>query len=238
MKITGKYTFDASQQEVWDVLTDPQAFAQVVPGVERFEQVGEDEWASTLNVGLAAVKGTYQGKVSMKEKNPISSYKLHLEGKGTPGFINGEGILELSENPDGTTLLSYHGEAQIGGMIASVGQRLVDGAAKSMIRQAFDGFSNEIQARKIHKQMHEVAQIHASQAAVALENQGASTQPEGQFGTTAYQNPIAPPPHLPTLDEIRAQVKGPAVLQYVLAGAGAVLGVMLIFLLVRRLLQR
>ncbi|MBI3942081.1 MAG: carbon monoxide dehydrogenase subunit G [Chloroflexi bacterium] len=245
MKISGKYTFEASQQEVWDVLTDPDAFAQVMPGVEKFEPVGEDEWASTLNVGLAAVKGTYEGKVSMKDKNPPSSYKLHIEGKGTPGFVNGEGTLELAENPDGTTQLSYHGEAQIGGTIASVGQRLLDSAAKSMIRQAFDGFAQEIQARKIHKQVQEAAQAHAAQAMAAPENQMASSQVEGQSAqaekqssAATYQNPIAPPPHIPTLEEIRAQVKGPPVWQYALAGAGVALGLVLFFLLLRRLLRR
>ena len=138
MKINGTQTFPAPRQKVWEFLTDPQRIAKCMPGCEKLEAVGENEYSSQINVGLAAVKGVYTGKVKLDEMQPPSHYKMLIDGKGKQGFIKGTGRLDLEEQ-NGQTLLNYSGDIQVGGPLASVGQRMIDGAAKMMIGQFFHG---------------------------------------------------------------------------------------------------
>jgi uncharacterized protein len=145
MKLTGTQTFPAPRQKVWAFLTDPQCLAKCMPGCEKLETVGEHEYSGVINVGLAAVKGVYNGKVKLGEIQPPTHYKMTLDGKGKQGFIKGSGTIDLTEQ-NGQTVLSYSGDVQIGGPLASVGQRMVDGAAKMMIGQFFTAMEAEIKA--------------------------------------------------------------------------------------------
>ena len=145
MKISGTQTFPAPRQKVWEFLIDPQRIAKCLPGCEKMEAVGENEYNSQINVGLAAVKGVYTGKIKLDEMQPPSHYKMLIDGKGKQGFIKGSGMLDL-EDQNGQTLLKYTGDIQVGGPLASVGQRMIDGAAKMMIGQFFTAMEAEIQA--------------------------------------------------------------------------------------------
>ena len=145
MKISGTQTFPAPRQKVWEFLIDPQRIAKCLPGCEKMEAVGENEYNSQINVGLAAVKGVYTGKIKLDEMQPPSHYKMLIDGKGKQGFIKGSGMLDL-EDLSGQTLLKYTGDIQVGGPLASVGQRMIDGAAKMMIGQFFTAMEAEIQA--------------------------------------------------------------------------------------------
>ena len=145
MKLNGTQTFPASRQKVWEFLTDPNRLARCMPGCEKLEATGENEFSGVINVGLAAVKGVYNGKVKLDEMQPPAHYKMLLDGKGKQGFIKGMGTLDLEEQ-NGQTLLKYAGDVQIGGPLASVGQRMVDGAAKMMIGQFFTAMEAEIKA--------------------------------------------------------------------------------------------
>jgi len=145
MKLNGTRTIPASQQKVWNFLIDPNQLAKCMPGCESLEEIGEHEYSGVIKVGVAAVKGVYNGKVKMEEIQPPFHYKLNLDGKGKQGFLKGSGTVDLVEQ-DGQTLLTYHGDVQIGGLLASVGQRMVDGVAKMMIGQFFTAMEAEIQA--------------------------------------------------------------------------------------------
>jgi len=145
MKLTGTQTFPAPRQKVWDFLTDPQCLAKCMPGCEKLETVGENEYSGVINIGLAAVKGVYNGKVKLDEIQPPAHYKMLLDGKGKQGFIKGSGTIDLEEQ-NGRTLLTYAGDVQIGGPLASVGQRMIDGAAKMMLGQFFTAMEAEIKA--------------------------------------------------------------------------------------------
>ena len=145
MKLTGTQTFPAPRQKVWAFLIDPQCLAKCMPGCEKLETVGENEYGGIINVGLAAVKGVYNGKVKLDEIQPPTHYKMILDGKGKQGFIKGSGTIDLTEKND-QTVLSYSGDVQIGGPLASVGQRMIDGAAKMMIGQFFTAMEAEIKA--------------------------------------------------------------------------------------------
>jgi len=145
MKLTGTETFSAPRQKVWEFLIDPSRLSKCLPGCEKFEVAGEHEYSAQLNVGLAAVKGVYNGKVKLDELRPPSHYKMLIDGKGKQGFIKGSGTLDLADQ-DGQTIVTYSGDIQVGGPLASVGQRMIDGAAKMMIGQFFTAMEAEIQA--------------------------------------------------------------------------------------------
>ena len=136
MKIDGSYTFNAPRDRVWQVLLDPKIIAQCMPGCESMKEIGPDQYEATMKVGIASVKGTYKGKVSIKDKQPPAHYVLSGEGSGGPGFMQGDVSIDLGEK-DGQTLLKYSTDAKVGGLIASVGQRMLNGAAKMMVDQFF-----------------------------------------------------------------------------------------------------
>jgi carbon monoxide dehydrogenase subunit G len=109
------------------------------------EATGPDQYRVTLTVGIAAVKGKYTGSVTLSEKEPPQRFKMQVEGKGTGGFVQGTGLLELSEDPQGTKV-AYQGDVQVGGPVASIGQRLLDGAAKMMVGQFFTAVNTQLAA--------------------------------------------------------------------------------------------
>ncbi|MCX7860417.1 MAG: SRPBCC domain-containing protein [Chloroflexus sp.] len=147
MKIAGNYTFSASRDEVWAALNDPEVLARTIPGCQRLEQVGENEYESTLKIGLQAVRGVYSGRVKIDNIRAPESYEIHVDGRGSNGFLKGSGSILLREE-NGQTILDYGGEAHVGGTIASVGQRLLDGAAKTLISQSLKALAAQIEARR------------------------------------------------------------------------------------------
>ena len=145
MKFEGTYKFHAPRDRVWQVLLDPTIIAQCMPGCESMNEVAPDRYEAVMKVGVASVKGTYKGKVAIKDKQPPSHYVLSGEGSGGPGFMQGDVAIDLAER-EGETILTYSTDAKIGGLIASVGQRMIDGAAKMMINQFFTAMEAELRA--------------------------------------------------------------------------------------------
>jgi uncharacterized protein len=136
LKIDGSYTFNAPRERVWQVMLDPKVLAQCMPGCETLNEVAPDQYEAVMKVGIASVKGTYKGKVSIKDKQPPSHYVLSGEGSGGPGFLQGDMAVDLEEN-NGQTLLKYSSDAKVGGLVASIGQRMISGVAKMMFEQFF-----------------------------------------------------------------------------------------------------
>ncbi len=147
MKISGNYTINATQTQVWTALNDIEVLARVVPGCESLAEVGENQFEGTIKIGIAGIKGVYSGKIRLEDVNPPQSYKLVAAGKGSNGVVDGVGFVELEPLEGGKTNLKYSGEAQIGGMLASVGQRLIDGASKQLIGQALKALEQQILQR-------------------------------------------------------------------------------------------
>jgi carbon monoxide dehydrogenase subunit G len=136
LKIEGTYTLNAPRERVWDVLLDPKIIAQCMPGCESMTEVGPDQYEAVMKIGIASVKGTYKGKVQLKDKIPPSHYVLNGEGQGGPGFMRGDLAIDLEEQ-NGKTFLKYSTDAQVGGLIAAIGQRMLNGVAKMMVDQFF-----------------------------------------------------------------------------------------------------
>lgn len=147
MKIEGDYLFNGPQDEVWTLIRDPEVLATALPGTKSLDKVGENEYVGEMNVRVGPVAGLFMGRLVVSNEIPPESCTLSVEGKGSPGFINGTGNVILNDQGAGTTLMKYEGEVQIGGKLASVGQRLLDTASKSTIRQALEALNVALQAR-------------------------------------------------------------------------------------------
>ena len=137
MKVTGRYTLKAPPQQVWDTITNPDKIRGCLPGCDRMELTGDNQYSATLSVGVGAVKGLYEAKITMVDMVPHSSYKMLVEGNGTAGFVRGEGDIKLDEEENGGTVIHVEGDAQVGGTVALVGQRLMSTVSKQMMDRFF-----------------------------------------------------------------------------------------------------
>lgn len=145
MKIESSHDIPAPRQKVWDAFLDPDHLRQAIPGCEKLEALGNDEFRATMKIGIAAVKGTFEGKVKIIDKQPPTSYRMTVEGSGGPGFVRGDTVITLSDIPEGTRV-SYSADVQIGGLIAGVGQRMLGGVSKMLADQFFNRMSQLLQA--------------------------------------------------------------------------------------------
>jgi uncharacterized protein len=147
MNIEGTYTFQAPIEQVWKTLLDPEVLGRTLPGIENMKATGPDSYEATMQVGVAAVQGTYNGKVVILDKEAPSHYRLQAEGNGTRGFVKAEGTVDLAQQ-NGNTIATYKGAAQLGGPIAGVGMRVLPGVAKMMINQFFGTIAEELHAQQ------------------------------------------------------------------------------------------
>ncbi|HSM85588.1 MAG TPA: carbon monoxide dehydrogenase subunit G [Candidatus Limnocylindrales bacterium] len=142
MKIEGTQTIHASRERVFDALTDPAILQKCIPGCEQLEKTGDDQYSARLSAGVGPVKGVFTATVSLQDLRRPEHYKLVVDGKGQPGFVKGSG--ELNFSPDGeATTIQYSGDVHLGGLLASVGQRMVQGAANMMAGRFFSALENE-----------------------------------------------------------------------------------------------
>jgi carbon monoxide dehydrogenase subunit G len=143
MDLSASYTFNATPDVVWSLLVHPDVVAACLPGCDRLAPIDDDRYQVMLNLTVAAVGGKYSGTVAIVDKRPPQSYRLIVEGAGGPGFVKGEGLIQLS--PDGAaTIVSVTGRAQVGGVIARVGQRLLGSVAKMMLDRFFSCVQNRV----------------------------------------------------------------------------------------------
>lgn len=152
MKIEGTHVFNGPRQEVWNMFYDPNVLASALPGAQKMELVSENEYKFDMNVRVGPVSGAFTGEMKMENVDEPNSLTLNGGGKGAPGFLNGVGNVKFSEQEDGTTLMEYEGEVNIGGALASVGQRMIDSVAKSMIRTGFETLDKALAARLAAKE--------------------------------------------------------------------------------------
>ena len=144
MKLEGSYDVPVPRERVWSAFQDPEVLKQAIPGCEKLEAIGDGEYKATLKIGVAAVKGTFEGKVRLFDLKPPETYRMAVEGSGGPGFIRGETQITLSD-ADGGTRVSYTADVQVGGLIAGVGQRMLGGVSKMMADQFFNKMSQLLQ---------------------------------------------------------------------------------------------
>jgi len=136
VKVTGSATLNASRDDVWRALNDPAVLVRTIPGCLQLEEVGPDSYRMTITAGVASIKGTYQGDVSLTDQQQPGSFMLRASGAGAPGTVSADVKVSLAET-DGVTRLDYDADAVVGGMIGGVGQRVLSGVAKKTAGEFF-----------------------------------------------------------------------------------------------------
>lgn len=163
-----------TQQQAWDALNDPEVLKACIPGCDKVEATGENQYAIGLAVKIGPVAAKFAGKIQLTDIQPPGSYTITFEGQGGPaGFGKGNAQVALSPNDTGCEL-GYTVHATVGGKVAQLGQRLIDGAAKSMAEDFFRRFDEEMQRR--------FPQAYATQAAAQVAAAAGAVQAAGTGG--------------------------------------------------------
>jgi uncharacterized protein len=144
MKISGTAALEASPQQVWDAFHDPEVLARCLPGCESLTEVGADEYAMTVTAGVAAIKGTYEGKVALLDPHPPERFTMKAQGAGGPGTVDADVVVHLAPSTRGGTDLSYDADAAVGGVIGGVGQRMLASVTRKMAGQFFEAVDDDI----------------------------------------------------------------------------------------------
>ncbi len=139
MKVSGTYTVPIPRDRAYTLLQDPAILAKCMPGTDRLDKVGEDEYEMKMKMAIASFSGLFSGKIKIADPNPPESFKLLVDAGGKVGFVKGAGALTLRPLESGTEV-HYEGDVQVGGTIAAVGQRLLDSTAKMIIKKFFEKF--------------------------------------------------------------------------------------------------
>ena len=146
MKVQGTYTFEAPLEVVWQALFDPEVLAKTLPGCEKLEREG-NQFRGDINVKMGPVQGKFQGKVDITDVKELESYTMIVDGRGPAGFGKATAqLLVLAEAGGNTTRLDYDSDVQVGGRIASVGQRLLDASSRAIVKQSLEGLHAQIKA--------------------------------------------------------------------------------------------
>ena len=141
MDMTGEYRIPASRDRVWAALNDPDVLKQAIPGCEELKRVSDDELEATVRAKIGPVSARFAGKVTLSDLNPPESYRISGEGKGgAAGFAKGGANVNLEDEGE-STLLRYTAQAEVGGKLAQIGSRLVQGSAKKMADDFFGRFA-------------------------------------------------------------------------------------------------
>ena len=136
MKLSGSYEFDTAPEKVWQILTDPESLRSCIPGCEKMDALGHNEYAATVTVSMGPIRSKFDAKVAMVDMKPFESYKLIVEGNGPSGFVRGESQIKLTGSGSKTTV-DVDSNSSSGGLLARVGQRMVETFARSMMDKFF-----------------------------------------------------------------------------------------------------
>lgn len=144
MEIKGEHRIPASRQAVWDGLNDPEILRQCIPGCESLEKTSDTQFQGTVRTKVGPVRAKFQGSVTLSDLDPPNGYTISGEGKGaSAGFAKGAARVNLTEDGD-ETLLRYDVDATVGGKLAQVGARLIDGTVKKLSGEFFEKFSEVV----------------------------------------------------------------------------------------------
>jgi carbon monoxide dehydrogenase subunit G len=147
LKIEGTHKINAPRERIFAALINPDILQKCIPGCEQMEKTGDNQYKARLTAGVGPVKGVFTATVSLQDIIAPEHYKLVVEGKGQPGFVKGSGELNLKD-ADGATEIQYTGDVNVGGLIASVGQRMIQSVGKMMAERFFVALENEAKGPK------------------------------------------------------------------------------------------
>jgi uncharacterized protein len=147
MDMTGEYRIPAPRQRVWEALNNPEVLRAAIPGCESIEKLSDTEMTARVSARVGPVAAKFAGKVTLSDLDPPNGYRISGEGTGgAAGFAKGGARVKLADDGAGGTVLSYQAEAQVGGKLAQIGSRLIDGVARKMADDFFGRFSAAVVA--------------------------------------------------------------------------------------------
>lgn len=147
MDMTGEYRIPAPRQQVWEALNNPDVLKASIPGCESIEKQSDTEMTARVSAKVGPVSAKFSGKVVLSDLDPPNGYRISGEGSGgAAGFAKGGATVSLADDGAGGTILSYKVDAQIGGKLAQIGSRLIDGVARKMADDFFSRFSAAVGA--------------------------------------------------------------------------------------------
>jgi len=209
VKVEGNYKFDAPRDVVWEMFLDPEVLARTMPGCKKLDLIGENEYEGVMQMRVGPVQGTFQGNVHLTDLQAPETYHMKVDGRGPAGFVRGEGDVRLEETDEGT-VMHYSGDAQVGGRLAQVGQRLLDSSARAITKQSLDNLAKQIDARQGKGEAVEGDDRTTVDAeAAADEAPAAPTQTEFAVGVAREMlDDLVPPEQRPELMRVGAAVLG------------------------------
>jgi uncharacterized protein len=145
MKLSATYQIAAPRDKVFAALIDPDVLQRCIDGCEKMVKTSAESYDAHLKIGVAGLKGNYVGKIQLKDQKPPESFTLIIEGKGGPGFVKGTARIQLAEKGQQTEL-RCDADAQVGGLIAAIGSRLIEATAKKMMDEFFRKFGEQAKA--------------------------------------------------------------------------------------------
>jgi len=145
MEINDTHSFAASPEDVWAVLMDPAAIKACLPGCRDLRPLGDDRYHAEISIGVGAVSGTFSASIALSDKSPPNAYRITVDAKGKTGFARGSANVVLKPLPPGTQV-EVAASADVGGLIARVGQRLIEGVARMTIASFFSCLAGRIRA--------------------------------------------------------------------------------------------
>lgn len=147
MKVEGNHLFKAPREVVYEMFNDPNALGAAVPGLQKMTKIDASHYEATLGIRVGPVSANFSGTLSLTDEVPPEKVTLIVEGKGGAGFVKGVGYVTFEDLGDKTTMMRYVGEANIGGTLASVGQRMIDSVSKSIFKTAFEKLDKILEER-------------------------------------------------------------------------------------------
>lgn len=149
LEVQGEQTLPLGRAELWRMLNDPEVLARTIPGCNSVRRVDEDRYEMGMKIQVANVSGEYMGSVAITDKREPEHYVLTVEGQGSIGFMKGTAAFDFEPEGEGETLLRYAGSAELGGVVAGVGQRVLSGVAKFLVGRFFKALEKCIAEGKV-----------------------------------------------------------------------------------------
>ena len=146
MKLSGNYTVPIQQERTYQLMQDPAVLARAMPGCDHLALIAPDEYEMRMKMVISSIQGLFSGKVRIADRNAPGSFRLIVEGSGKVGFMKGDGLLTFTPLYTSTDI-HYEGDVQVGGMIAGVGQRLLDTTSRFLIKKFFEKLTAEAVAQ-------------------------------------------------------------------------------------------
>lgn len=146
MKVTGNAVVRAEPDRVYAALNDPAVLVRTIPGCESLEALGDDRFRVSVTAGVASIRGTYDGEVTLSEQTPPGSFTLRAQGSGAPGTVDAHVRVTLEPDGDGGTRVAYDADAVVGGMVGGVGQRMLTSVSRRMAGEFFGNVERDLSA--------------------------------------------------------------------------------------------